>query len=658
MYLSFSNPFFWLYFFLFLPAVFVSFYIPGWIVLSRFKLESRTLNFVLSNALGVALWGFQGYIFGYLNIRFATYLYCGISLVLFIMNYKLFSKEFIGLMKGFDRRHFFPAILIFFGVIGQLLPIFGSGIKYSDGVKFFGNNAVDGVMHLAYIRSISAHFPPLEPGFAGLLIHNYHYWGDLVEADMSRIWTLPIIHLFFQFFPFYLSVLIGITSFVLVKEWGGSSKMALWFIFLLYFASDSAYMVLLILGKPFGFYTPAIDSGVTQFLNMPHMFGKLIFLAGLITVRKWLETKRKSWGILSVLLCSSLFGFKIYFGLYIAIGFISVFLGKLSYESFKKKSLVLDGQYFMQILLFFLLGVAIFLPHNYGAGGFVFVYLEWPRSLLGVGSIDWREWWLRRQVYEAAHNIRNLAVLDSLAVFIAFVSIYGTRLLGFVMTKKLFKFLGFRMILILIPPLVVFHILGLFTIQSSGGVNVYNFFSVSAVILSLFAAYILSMYKKNLVGMIIIILFVGLTIPRSLYEISGNIGKYVSSDYYPVSNGELEAFRYIRNNAERQTVVQGSPDNPLDIQTPYVSFFTERPSYLAGGGLLETHNVKVKDRKKALEKIFASTNVIDYSSGLRKLGVSYVYLQKKPEQMLKFNIDPTYLKTVYENQTAVVLKVQ
>jgi hypothetical protein len=644
-----------MYFILFIPVIFISFYIPGSVFLKYLKIYSEPLKLVLSLVVGIVLWGFQGYILGYLNLRIGTYLYCVIAVVFFILNYKKYIEELKEIAGCFNKKIIIPGIFILVGVICQMLPIFGSGMKYSDGIKFFGNNAADGVMHLAYIRSIADHFPPLEPGFSGLLIHNYHYWGDLVEADIARIWSFPIIHLFFQFFPVLLSILIGIVSFLLVREWGGSRKMALWFLFLLYFASDAAYLVLFALRKPFGFYTPAIDSGVTQFLNMPHMFGKLVFLSALIAIHKWLKTKKYGWGVVTVLLCASLFGFKIYFGLYIAIGLFSLFFGKLFYETYKKKRLAFDGQFLLLLASFLLFSLAIFLPHNYGAGGFVFVYLEWPRSLLGSGSIDWREWWLRRQVYEDAHNVRNLIVFDSLAVLIALISIYGTRLLGFVTTKKLFKFLGIEKTLLLIPALILFHVLGLFTIQSSGGVNVYNFFSVSAVILSLFAAFILSTFTKKLVGMTIIIIFIVLTVPRSMYEISSNISKYGSSDFSLVSNEQLDAFRYIRNNTNVNSLVQASPNNSLDNTAPYVSFFSGRDSYIAGSGLLKTHNVKTEVRNDELDKIFRTVNVTDFTSQLRQKNILYVYLQKNPEQMIQFKIDPTYIKTIYENKSVIVL---
>lgn len=658
MYFNLLNLQFWMYLILFFPAIFISFYIPGSIFFSKLKIKSLAVKFVLSNAFGVSLWGMQGYIFGYLNIRFMSYLYCGISLLYFICHFKNYKKELISLFNSLLKKNIIMSALIVVGSIFQLTPIFFSGLKYQDGIKFFGNNAVDGVMHIAYIQSIVNYFPPQEPGLAGVLIRNYHYWTDMVLADLARVWGLPIIHLFFQFIPIYLSILIGFTAFLVVREWGGSKKMAFWFLFLLYFASDAAYLVMLVLHKILGLYTPAIDSGVLQFLNMPHMFGKFLFLGGLITFQKWIKEKDIRWGIVTMVLVASLFGFKIYFGLFAAIGLVFYFLGKFIFETFKEKKIIFDLNFLLLLVFFFVVSAVIFLPHNLGAGGFVFVYLEWPRSLLGVGSIDWRDWWLRRQVYEQAHNIKNLFVLDFLAVLIAFISIYGTRLLGFFVTPKLLKFLGYEKVLFLIPSLIVFHLLGLFTIQSSGGVNVYNFFSVSALILSLFTAFILSKVRLNLFGIIVIGLFITLTIPRSAFEIIKNMSSYNSSDFRLISNDELQAFGYISSNSSKNSVIQASPVNSLDLETPYVSFFTDRSSFIAGSGLLSTRNIKVVDDKNNLEKIFQSTEIVDFVTKVKQKHISYLYLQKNPEQELKFKVDSAYLKKVFENKTTFVLQVQ
>ena len=649
---------FYLWLILFIPIIFVTLYVPGLFVLRFFSVKNYLLRILLANVFGLVLWGIQGYIFGYLNVRFLSIFYCLLSVGFAVVKRNEIKDELASCRHYFSKKYIGFISLIVLGSIAQLSAIFTSGFKTYDGIKFFGNNAQDGIAHLAYIQSIVNNFPPREPGLYGTLIHNYHYWTDMVLANLVMVWHIPIIHLFFHLFPIFITLLTGIACVTLVRELGGTKKMTYWFLFLIYFASDAAYLVLLMLGKTVGFYTPAIDSGVLQFLNMPHVVAKLIFITSLIILCKWIKSKDTKWLVVLSILFATLFGFKIYFGLFAAIGFSCFVLFEIARDTVKSRHLTIHMPLVLCYILFLVLSLAIFLPNNYGSGGFVYVYLEWPRSLLGVGSIDWREWWLRRQVYDVAHNYRNLFILDIIAVLVAFISIYGTRLLGFFITPRLVRFFGWGIMIFFLPGLLAFHILGLFTIQSSGGVNVFNFFSVSSFVLSLFAAYILSRISFKKVGIILIIIFIILTLPRSLYEVWTGITSFTSSDYRILSNDELQALQFINKNSNTYAVVQPSPYNSWDSQTPYVSFFSGRYTYLSGVSLLSTHNVKTSSRKSDLEAIFKSTEIVDFQTKIKQRGISYIYLQKSPEQALHFNIDQTYLKTVFENKTIIVYKVQ
>lgn len=656
MYLSFTDFQFWLLFALFFPLVFITFYVPGKILLQRLKINNSLTQFVIANALGIAMWGIQGYVLGYAGLRFLTYFYILISVIIFMVKFMDFKKEITQLVRKALKNALLSGF-IFIASVMQIMAVFFSGIKFSEGVKFFGNSSADGVMHLAYIQSIVSNFPPEEPGFTGTLIRNYHYWSDLVIADFVRIWNFPVPNVFFQFGPLYLAILIGMASYVLIRSWGGTKKMSFWFLFLIYFASDAAYLILIVLQKPFGFYTPAIDSGMSQFLNMPHVFGKLIFIAGLIAFHYWIKKKTSMWGIVTVILFASLFGFKVYFGIFAAIGLCFIVLYKITAGMIRKELGRNDLKNALLFIFFAIFSLAIFLPHNLGAGGFVYVYLEWPRSLLGYGSIDWRDWWLRRQVYETANNKRNLFILDFIAVIIAFVSIYGTRLLGFFITPGLLRFFGTEKVLFLMPGLLIFHVLGLFTIQKSGGVNVFNFFSVSAVILSIFTAYLIAKIRLRGFGILIALLFIGLTLPRTVYELYIGVTRPASKDFRLINNNELEALEFIINNSGKDEIVLSHPANSLDRESPYVAFFSKRSSYLSGGSLLATHNVDINERRNFLDEVFKSTEIVDFATKVRQRGISYLYIQKNPEQAFKFEIDGAHLKKVFENSSILVLKV-
>ena len=79
---------FWLYFFYFLIVIVIAFFPPGEIFLKKLRL-SLLHRFVLGSIVGMVLWGWQGFIFGYLNVRFLTYFY----LIFFAALWILFNKK-------------------------------------------------------------------------------------------------------------------------------------------------------------------------------------------------------------------------------------------------------------------------------------------------------------------------------------------------------------------------------------------------------------------------------------------------------------------------------------------------------------------------------------------------------------------------------------
>ena len=188
-------------FVVFVCAIFLSFYLPGFLIISLLKIKSKLTLILLANVLGIIMWAIQGYLFGYLNIRWATYLYLGITSLLAIIGHRFLFVKIYSILPRIIIKNKITAILITIGIIVQLLPVAGSGLKTESGIIFFGNNAYDGLTHLGFIQSLIGHFPPIEPGSYDLPLRNYHYLSDLVIAEFSRIWKIPISLLLFQFIP-------------------------------------------------------------------------------------------------------------------------------------------------------------------------------------------------------------------------------------------------------------------------------------------------------------------------------------------------------------------------------------------------------------------------------------------------------------------------
>ncbi|HRN69581.1 MAG TPA: hypothetical protein PLS49_00195, partial [Candidatus Woesebacteria bacterium] len=631
--------------------------------------KSFTTRLLFACVIGIVLWAVQGYLFGYLQIRFMSYLYILVFFVLFIKQWQDFvhrMRVFRGTFKKVDK---IAVVLILVGVIVQTFPIFGSGMRYADGVRFFHVNATDGILHLGYIQSMIKSFPPQEPGINASLV-NYHYWSDLVIAEFARVWNQPVIHLFFQYFVPVISLLTGVAVYLLVRTWGGSKNVARWALFLLFFAGDAAYLIMFILHQRISFSSPAIDNGLLQFLNMPHAMAKMIFITSLISLYYWVKTKSALFGTVTVGLFSVLVGFKVYYGIFVAIALLWMgvyMVVKSIVQNLKKRGIVKgvllgiwDQKYLaMLILAFALIGAAIYFPPNKASGGLFYAPLEWPKLFLGAGALEFEEWWLRRQVYEQAHNIKALFLYDSIAVLITLISVYGTRLLGILPTRGLAKKLGPELLLFFIPTVIIFNILGLYTLQESGLFNVYNFFVVSSIILTLFAAFWLAEVQKiKKVGVVLCGLFVLFTVPRVYVE-----GKILFTQYTTeinrsrlISNSELEALEFVRSNTDSNDIIQTHVRNSWDQVTPYSIYFANRSSYMTGTELLETHNQPIKEREVNLEYLFKSPNSGEFAQNMKKFNIDYVILKKDNDQTLPFLIERPFLEIEFENSEYIVVK--
>jgi hypothetical protein len=658
---SILSPWFWLAGLMFLVGFVISCYLPGAWWIRRFK-RPYLEHILLSSILGIILWGIQGYVFGYLHLRWLSYGYLAVFLFSSLPHLQTEKHHWSSVLNRVRhlKRSDWPLIgLMLVGGSTQLIQVIGTGLRYGPGVALFRVNAYDGILHLSFIEALIRQFPPIQPGAIGLPITNYHYWSDLVIAELCRVWSLPASHSFFQFWPVILTTMTGLAVYVLIKKWGGSPGAAFWSLFFLYFGADAAYLIMLLAHQQWGFELAAIDNGATQFLNMPHGFAKMIFLTGLIPLTQWIKTRDVKWGILTVALLAPVVGFKIYFGMFASLGFgLSAAWQLLQIWRARPSSLFKE----LRVLFLLLFGygvitLAIFLPPNQHAGGLFWSPLEWPKLFLGQDQIHIPEWWLRKQVYEAAGNTKAIVAMDLFAIAVCLISVYGSRLFGFLPNVRLYRQLPVGLLLFLIPGTFLFTFLGLYTLQRSGLFNVFNFFAVACVPLALFTGLWVSQLfeSKNLWFKLLAVILIVTSLPRIGYHAYDAWSDQLAFHYDRlVTPGQLEALYFIRYQTPVESVVQSHINNHWDYNTPYVSFFSNRQTFLTGVGMMQTHNQPIEDRKKDLEFLFSETGSLNLSNKLKAQNIDYLFLLKNPEQDLHYPIEESNFKTVFENDEAVV----
>lgn len=648
---------FWGYAGAFLLISLTVFFLAGFVVLSKLKLISNALlTLAVAPSIGMILWGMQGYLFGYLHIRGATYIYLGL-LALAIYHVRKSIRVFGGMLWK-ERRSVdkVSVLIIILGVCIQSFQMFGSGLIYEEGMRFFRINAYDGVYHLSLIQSIVRSFPPMEPGAAGLAVVNYHYWSDLVISEIVRIFGIPAHFIFFQFFPILVSTLTGIALVALMKTFVRIPKSAIWFALILtYFAGDLGFLLSYYLHKTWTVNIPVIDNGATQFLNMPHAVAKMLFLATVPVFMSYVRKRSVPVGMMAMVMSAALFGFKVYFGIYMAVGILCVFAFKALRGLWQQRRFVF-GKEILLGLVFLLMVAAVYLPVNAQAGGLSFVPLAWPRLMLAPDKLDYTDWNYRYAIYQMYNNTKWLVYLDAVAIVFCLLAIHGTRVVGFFVSKKTYTTLGTELFVFFFPATIVFTFLGLYTLQQSGGFNVFNFFAVSMTFLAISGGMLLGEIweKKFFLCKLLVLIVLLMSVQRTYLETAKMVSDYqTGEDTRTVPKDELAALAYVEKHTDIDAVVQPDPD----MYDYPISYLTNRATYLTAMDVLVTHNQPYKEREVWVKSMVRSGSPSHFASEMNRLGIDYLVVRKISTQGFGL-AGQSGITTVYENDGYGVYTVE
>ncbi len=636
-------------FILFFFAAILSFYIPGRVLLGEQKGLSSFGLTVLALVIGIALWAWQGYIFGYLGIRWMSYLYLGIFLFLFIRQkyYQIIIPHSKKSYKHIDWIAFFIGLI---GVLSQSIVYLRNGQKTSEGLFLMNNNLVDHIWHAAVVNEIIHRFPPHEPGFYGIQLVNYHYWFNLVTAEMIRVFHLSFFPT--QFMGMYLlgSVLFACLVYLLAKAIYPSKMFIYLSFFFLFFAGDIANWVTLILKNSFFYSVDSLVTEATRFMDSPARgFSVIIALAAVylfvISKNKW--SKRNIF--LVGLLFGSLMGFKVYTGIPFLLG-----LGCLGIYALLKKQFAT----IFVVLVAGILACIQFLPTNHTSGGLVLAFAEVPRSFiaqpsLGLSFVDMR--W--RIFLEHSNYLRITEYIILMSGFYFLVQ-FGIKLLGFYPLKKARKLLGFDLLILFYGILFTSIILGLFFYQKVGGANIFEFFLTSLIILGFLAALNLTVlfekFNKWIVVFITVFIIV-LSIPKWIFAVQFYINDSFFTGFHGVTQKEIEAFNFVKNTTEKDALIFIVNHDKFQEYASLGSVLMDRPLFLSGRGVSGNVSEEIANRRQDKEIVQTSLDPQAIHEVLVDNKIQYLFFYGKPD--LQADIDTIGVKQVFSNDAATVLEV-
>jgi hypothetical protein len=598
--------------------------------------------------VGIVLLAWQGMIFGYLQVRWLTYVYV---LLTFIAWSRLFIQEKHRFVTPKILRS--TVILLFLcslGVAAQLTVTWFAGTQFKDGLYYCCGDTRDNILHIAYVNQIVHNFPPTEPGLQGVTVRNYHYWGHIAVAELIRVFHLPLVNTTMQYIPLLLSILYGCLGIMFGRLLKLKQSFMLWLVFFLYFAGDSVYLTIFILRRILSFDISIISPATNFLVNYPMAFSLIVFLGGLNIFVIWIKDRKIYTAFLAVFILASVVGFKVN----TAVASMSGLLITAGYLGLKK-----NFQLVLPSVIAVLISFIIYAPVNIGAGGLFYSGFWRVENWVVQPIFNLSRYELARQVYQNHNNWLKVLLYDLLFTVFYFLS-FGTVLLGFMQSKKSLRLFPSELHIFLISGILSCAIIGLFFLQNPGGANSI-FFLITAYVIALFYAALACSYwlnvKRSKLFIIVAIIIIILTIPESIQSVVKNITSIKNHIGYIINNEEVKAFNFLRNTTSKNAIVLVEPTTGLNSESPYVGAYTGRPMFLSNtGNELITHGIPFGAQAQSVNIIFSSTDEGRIREELIKNRIKYIYMDSNKN----FASDKVngFLDMVFSNNTIKIYEVR
>jgi hypothetical protein len=638
---------------LFIIAAVFAFYIPGRVVLGKQLNLSKLGIFATSCILGIVLWGWQGYIFGFLQVRWVSYLYLLLFLAIYLKK-RYFHLESIKIK--FKKIDFITILLVSIGIFGQIMPFVKTGLTSSKGLFMSSYNYCDHVWHAALAQELAIKFPPSEPGLSGVALTNYNFWFHLVVGEFSRVFHLPLLSAQFSGLYIIAPILLAMIGYVFAVIVHNSKSFIRIFLFFLFFSGDAIGWLFSIVNRSLTLNMSQGISDAIKFMDTPG-YGLSLIIA-LAAFYIFLVAKnhfsRKTILIIG-LLVGSLIGFKIYMGIGFLLGFGSLSLFGLMKKNFSYLWIFIFAVFFSVIQFF---------PFNGNSGGLFFLLLETPRSFiaqkgLNLGQIDQR--W---SIYFHHRNYFRLAEYGVLISSLYLFAQFGIKVFGFFPLRKSLKILGIDFFVLLYSILLSSLIMGMFFYQRVGGGNIWQFLLPVSLILTVFISLNLTIIFSKLskiVITILIILITLFTIPSWVNLAVGVFYADYSSSFHGISNAELESYNFLKNHTSKDSELL-IIDQPSLGGCPIASIakvLTERRLFFSGTGVSGAIPPEYIRRERNVTFIKSNNDDKKVIEVLKNDNIDYIIIyNSSPIATSSPLLKNIFLEKVFSNELTNILKVK
>lgn len=481
-----------------------------------------------------------------------------------------------------------------------------------------------------------------------VVVRNYHYWSNLIVAELIRVFGLPLIATQFQYVTIFLSVFLGFSLITFGQIIKLGRAFTAWLLFFSYFGGDWIYLLLLSVGKGLNFNMSSLEDGSKFLANPPRAFSIVIFFVGISLLTIWIKKRDVRSGLVMALVLGSAIGFKVYTGIFGLIG-----LAVVGGYFFLKK----DFHMLFPLIVTFFVSLFIYLPVNKNAGGLYFTGFWIFENFIVQKELGLERLELARRIF-ADHNNWIRVWLQELLFFALFtISIFGSKLLGLLQSKKSLSLLPRELNIFLMSAILVSAIAGFFFQQKSGGANTFNFLVSVFIFGSIYTALACSYWigkMSNKFKWVFILAVLLTTIPRVIHEWLMNSEKLLKHEGFVVDNAELAGLHFLKEKTDKDSLV--FIDNKrfsMNNDSPYMSFLANRPVFFSGKGILDSHGIDTAKRTKIVNTIVTSTNESLVKTLLLENNIDYIYMSSEDSLSVEKS---AFVKTVFQNNKVKILK--
>lgn len=620
----------------------LSFYIPGKLFIDALRLkEDSYAASILAWVNGIALFIVVSYLSAYLRLPYMTVVLLIICLFVFYRKEKNIDiaiqhhkkpaaakmsirTQIFDLIRGNDH---WLSVIILTGSLSFLGITFFSGFKTQENLQFFNVNAIDGIIHLAYVKTQANVFPPQHPGLAGLPLQGYHYFYDFLLSRFVLLYNLRAEDLVFRLFPLFLSLLYGGTMLLLSRSFTDNKTALRLILFFAYFA-QSTTSVLLFLNKDFDLL--GINQPLLLILDPSIVLGLSLLFVALYLIPKIKENL--GYAVVTGLLLGILAQIKVYTGV-TGIAALACFLMYWAVVSRGKQM----RNYLIALLIAGTGTVLTYGVNNFGYGSLVYAPLRFYEQYLQQDYLEFLHWEVITTIYREHHNILRIIQMFSGAIALVWFINLGLRLIVLLGIPSLFRKSFWRnpYAVLLLFTITVTIFIPSFFIQSRSVLDIVQFIWISLVLLCIPTGLIWAGLLNKAVWplkVLLLLLLIAVCIPAYTALESLYIGARPALVF---PDNELKVYNEVTKTVPKNAVVIVLPrayENEGTItlkfnQQPITAALTGREMYHEGDITPVIDSKIIDKRRENIRRLVVATvlcDKADIKEAIAILGSRYV----------------------------------